>query len=186
MKREPPIPSTTSGSTPGSVNRNAEKYQRILEAAVAVFAEKGFFASRVSDIADRADVADGTVYLYFKSKEDILMTAISTAFDSFMTHARSELDKLANPAERLRRLAFLHLDALGSNRNLAVVVQMELRQSTRFLSEFSHHHMVDIFAWCAKPSAMGRPPGSSGPNCPTKSQPIFSSERWMKWSPRGS
>ena len=50
---------------------------------------------------------------------------------------------MADPAERLRRLAFLHLDALGSNRNLAVVFQMELRQSTRFLSEFSHHHMIE-------------------------------------------
>ena len=130
-------------STGGGTNRNAEKYQRILDAAVAVFAEKGFFNSRISDIADRADIADGTVYLYFKNKEEILMTAINTAFDAFMRNARTELEKLSSPAERLRRLAFLHLDALGSNRNLAVVFQMELRQSTRFLSEFSHHHMVE-------------------------------------------
>ena len=124
-------------------NRNGEKYQRILDAAVAVFAERGFFSSRVADIADRADVADGTVYLYFKSKEEILMTAINTAFDAFMSLARTELKKLSDPAERLRRLAFLHLDALGSNRNMAVVFQMELRQSTRFLAEFSHQHMIE-------------------------------------------
>ena len=66
-------------------NRNAEKYQRILDAAVAVFAEKGFFVSRISDIADRADVADGTVYLYFKNKDEILASAINTAFDGFMS-----------------------------------------------------------------------------------------------------
>jgi TetR/AcrR family fatty acid metabolism transcriptional regulator len=132
-----------TGSAGSGTNRNAEKYQRILDAAVAVFAEKGFFNSRISDIADRANVADGTVYLYFKNKEEILMTAINAAFDAFMRHARTELEKLSSPAERLRRLAFLHLDALGSNRNLAVVFQMELRQSTRFLSEFSHHHMVE-------------------------------------------
>jgi len=126
-----------------SVNRSSDKYQRILDAAVAVFAEKGFFTSRVADIADRANVADGTVYLYFKSKDEILMTAINTAFDAFMSLARTEVEKLPSPAQRLRRLAFLHLNALGSNRNLAVVFQMELRQSTRFLSEFSHHHMVE-------------------------------------------
>jgi len=141
VKREPQSPLTASGGT--ASNRNADKYQRILDAAVAVFAEKGFFTSRISDIADRANVADGTVYLYFKNKEEILMTAINTAFDAFMKHARTELEKLASPADRLRRLAFLHLDALGSNRNLAVVFQMELRQSTRFLSEFSHHHMIE-------------------------------------------
>ena len=141
MKREPQSPLTATSGTAG--NRNADKYQRILDAAVAVFAEKGFFTSRISDIADRANVADGTVYLYFKNKEEILMTAINTAFDAFMKQARTELEKLASPADRLRRLAFLHLDALGSNRNLAVVFQMELRQSTRFLSEFSHHHMIE-------------------------------------------
>jgi TetR/AcrR family transcriptional regulator, fatty acid metabolism regulator protein len=141
VKNEAQPTLTSSGGT--AVNRNADKYQRILDAAVAVFAEKGFFTARISDIADRASVADGTVYLYFKNKEEILMTAINTAFDAFMRHARTELEKLTNPAERLRRLAFLHLDALGSNRNLAVVFQMELRQSTRFLSEFSHHHMVE-------------------------------------------
>jgi TetR/AcrR family transcriptional regulator, fatty acid metabolism regulator protein len=126
-----------------SGGRNVEKYQRILDAAVAVFAEKGFFVSRISDIADRADVADGTVYLYFKNKDEILATAINTAFDGFMSTARAELKKLPTQTERLRRLAYLHLQALGSNRNLAVVFQMELRQSTRFLSRFSHEHLVE-------------------------------------------
>jgi len=142
------MPKQDSNSGPSTeathaVNRNADKYQRILVAAAAVFAEKGFFTSRVADIADRADVADGTVYLYFKNKEEILMTVINTAFDAFMSLARTELKKVPDPAERLRRLGALHLDAMGSNRNLAVVFQMELRQSTRFLSEFSHHHMIE-------------------------------------------
>lgn len=142
-KRDPQSGFTPpEGASPGA-NRSADKYQRILDAAVAVFAEKGFFTARIADVADRADVADGTVYLYFKSKEDILMTAINTAFDAFMSLARTELKKLSDPRERLRRLAFLHLDALGSNRNMAVVFQMELRQSTRFLSEFSHRHMIE-------------------------------------------
>jgi len=135
--------STPNDGTASGSSRSADKYERILDGAVAVFADKGFSNSRISDIADRADVADGTVYLYFKNKEEILTTAINTAFDGFMRHARTELAKISSPAERLRRLAFLHLDALGSNRNLAVVFQMELRQSTRFLSEFSHHHMVE-------------------------------------------
>lgn len=140
---EPHPISTQAEPTAPAATRSTDKYQRILDAAVAVFAEKGFFTSRVADIADRANVADGTVYLYFKSKEEILMSAINTAFDGFMSLARMELKKVPDPAERLRRLAFLHLDAMGSNRNLAVVFQMELRQSTRFLSEFSHHHMIE-------------------------------------------
>ena len=143
MPKQEPQPAASTEATPPPANRNADKYQRILDAAVAVFAEKGFFTSRIADIADRADVADGTVYLYFKNKDEILRTAINTAFDGFMSLARTELKKLADPAERLRRLAFLHLEAMGSNRNLAVVFQMELRQSARFLSEFSHQHMIE-------------------------------------------
>jgi TetR/AcrR family fatty acid metabolism transcriptional regulator len=120
-----------------------DKYQRILDAAVSVFAEKGFHAARVSDVADRASVADGTIYLYFRNKEELLMTAINTAFGAFMSRARSELDAVPSPSGRLRRLAHLHLEALGSNRDLAVVFQMELRQSARFLAPFSHQHMIE-------------------------------------------
>jgi TetR/AcrR family fatty acid metabolism transcriptional regulator len=145
MKPEPNLGEAVGVGAASSLTRNADKYQRILDAAVAVFAEKGFFVSRVSDIADRANVADGTVYLYFKNKDEILATAINTAFDGFMKTARQELSNLPTPSERLRRLAYLHLEALGSNRNLAVVFQMELRQSTRFLSRFSHEHLVEYF-----------------------------------------
>ena len=164
MKQEPQA--TLSSST--AVPRNADKYQRILDAAVAVFAEKGFFTARVSDIADRASVADGTVYLYFKNKEEILMTAINTAFDAFMRHARTELAKLADPGERLRRLAYLHLEALGSNRDLAVVFQMELRQSTRFLTEFSHHHMIEYLTLARTAITDGQASGVFRPEMPAK------------------
>ena len=166
MKNEPQSVLPPSGS--GGVIRNSEKYQRILDAAVAVFAEKGFFIARVSDIADRASVADGTVYLYFRSKEEILMTAINTAFDAFMRQARSELEQLTDPVDRLRRLAFLHLDALGSNRNLAVVFQMELRQSTRFLSEFSHHHMIEYLTLARTAISDGQASGLFRPEMPAK------------------
>jgi TetR/AcrR family transcriptional regulator, fatty acid metabolism regulator protein len=144
-KRETSPSKGSSLNSPIAANRGGEKYLRILDAAVAIFAEKGFFVSRISDIADRANVADGTVYLYFKNKDEILASAINTAFDGFVTNARRELEKLAKPSDRLRRLAYLHLEALGANRNLAVVFQMELRQSSRFLAEFSHDHLVEYF-----------------------------------------
>src|SRR5512141_2673872 len=87
----PPVPkkdaeTQTQSSTPPRAS--GDKYQRILDAAVAVFAEKGFHVARVADIAAKASVADGTVYLYFKNKEEILMTAINTAFDAFVNQAR--------------------------------------------------------------------------------------------------
>jgi TetR/AcrR family fatty acid metabolism transcriptional regulator len=124
---------------------SAEKHGRILQAAIAVFAENGYFNSRVADIAKRAGVADGTIYLYFKNKEQILMAAIDFAFSSFMRAAQIELAAIDNPRQKLHRLAALHLEALGSNRGLAMVFQTELRQSAKFLSEFSHRHLIEYF-----------------------------------------
>jgi TetR/AcrR family transcriptional regulator, fatty acid metabolism regulator protein len=168
VKREANPSELPPSNAPGGVTRNAEKYQRILDAAVAVFAEKGFFISRISDIADRADVADGTVYLYFKNKDEILATAINTAFDAFMKTARAELKRLPTPTERLRRLAYLHLEALGANRNLAVVFQMELRQSTRFLSEFSHEHLVEYLRLVREAICDGKASGEFRADLPDK------------------
>lgn len=130
---------------PAFTGHSEEKYHRILQSAVAVFAAHGYFNSRVADIAKRAKVADGTIYLYFKNKEQILMAALDSAFDSFMETARTELASISDPREKFRRLAFLHLDRLGANRGLAMVVQTELRQSARFLADFSHRHMVAYF-----------------------------------------
>src|SRR6516162_1371463 len=168
VKREPNSGESLGIGPANSPARNADKYQRILDAAVAVFAEKGFFVSRISDIADRADVADGTVYLYFKNKDEILAAAINTAFDGFMKTARSELEKLPTPSDRLRRLAYLHLDALGSNRNLAVVFQMELRQSTRSLSQFSHEHLVEYFSLVRQAICDGKARGEFRNDLPEK------------------
>ena len=167
-KHDPQSLDSNSASSSSSPNRSADKYQRILDAAVAVFAEKGFFVSRVSDIADRADVADGTVYLYFKNKDEILAAAINTAFDGFMRTARNELEKLPTPADRLRRLAYLHFEALGANRNMAVVFQMELRQSTRFLSEFSHQHLVEYFSLVRQAISDGKACGEFRSDLPEK------------------
>lgn len=141
-----PVPkrhfSTRAATAPG---RNADKYRRILDAAIEVIAQHGYASSRVTDIASRARVADGTIYLYFHNKEELLMEAINTSFAGFLTRARADLHHLHDPRERLRRMAFLHLSMLGGNRNLAIVFQTELRHSAKFLAQFSTKHLIDYF-----------------------------------------
>src|ERR1051326_8150099 len=128
-----------------SSNGTSDKHQRILDAAIEVIAEHGFFHSRVAEIADRAGVADGTIYLYFKNKDELLMSAIDSAFHRFIRRAQAALNELTDPREKLRRMAFLHLESLGSNRNLAIVFQTELRHSLKFLAQFSHKLLVEYF-----------------------------------------
>lgn len=137
MKRSAP----TAKPLPGT----SDKYQRILDAAIEVIAEHGFFHSRVAEIADRAGVADGTIYLYFKNKDELLMAAIDSAFHRFIQRAKTALEQVPDPREKLRRMAFLHLEGLGSKRSLAIVFQTELRHSLKFLGQFSHNLLVEYF-----------------------------------------
>ncbi len=127
------------------MNGTSDKYQRILDAAIEVIAEHGFFHSRVAEIADRAGVADGTIYLYFKNKDELLMAAIDSAFHRFIQRARTALEQIPEPREKLRQMAFLHLESLGSKRDLAIVFQTELRHSLKFLGQFSHNLLVEYF-----------------------------------------
>lgn len=116
----------------------SDKRETILRAAIRVFAQNGFFNSKVSDIAKEAGVADGTVYLYFKNKDDILRSIFDQAMALFIDEARKKIELLSDPEEKLRRLANLHLEKLGSDRDLAIVFQVELRGSTKFMEEFSN------------------------------------------------
>src|SRR5881227_323998 len=120
-----------------SRNSIGDKRAMILRAATRVFARNGYFNSKVADIAHAAKVADGTVYLYFKSKEEILHSIFDRNMAEAIAADRELIDKLRDPREKLRRIATLHLERLGADRDLAVVFQVELRGSTKFMEEFS-------------------------------------------------
>jgi TetR/AcrR family transcriptional regulator, fatty acid metabolism regulator protein len=115
----------------------ADKREAILKAATKVFAGKGYFNSKVADIAKEAGIADGTVYLYFKSKDEILHSVFDRAMAEFIEEGKRELAELEKPEDKLRRIAELHLEKLGADREMAVVFQVELRGSTKFMEEFS-------------------------------------------------
>src|SRR5829696_1606474 len=116
---------------------SGDKREAILRAAIKVFAGRGYFNSKVADIAGEAGIADGTVYLYFKSKDDILHSIFDRAMAEFIAEGKREIENLNGPEEKLRRIAELHLEKLGADRELAIVFQVELRGSTKFMQEFS-------------------------------------------------
>lgn len=120
-----------------SRNSIGDKRAAILRAATRVFARNGYFNSKVADIARSAKVADGTVYLYFKSKEEILHSIFDQNMAEAIAAGRKLIENLDDPREMLRRIAKLHLERLGADRDLAVVFQVELRGSTKFMEEFS-------------------------------------------------
>lgn len=114
------------------------KRQRILRAAIEVFASKGYFTARMTDIARAAEVADGTLYLYFDGKEHLLMTIFDDVLSRFIDRTRAELVGVEDPSQKLRVMIRLHLETLGRDRSLAQVLQIETRHSRRFMALLMH------------------------------------------------
>jgi TetR/AcrR family fatty acid metabolism transcriptional regulator len=154
---------------PGAVSRRlsssprlvpgADKRDAILQAATHVFARRGFFQSQVADIARVAGVAAGTVYLYFRSKDDLLVSIFDRTMREALAEGREALAGVADARERLRRIARLHLERLGRDRDLAVVFQVELRQSTKFMERFSSTLLRDYLEMIRTTIADGQQQG---------------------------
>ncbi|GIP20726.1 MULTISPECIES: TetR/AcrR family transcriptional regulator [Paenibacillus] len=111
-------------------SRKMEKYELILEAALKVIAENGFHGSQISKIAKEAGVADGTIYLYFKKKEDILISLFQERLGDLIAAFNESVKESSTADEALRKVCEIHFSELESNVNLAYVTQIELRQSS--------------------------------------------------------
>jgi TetR/AcrR family fatty acid metabolism transcriptional regulator len=124
-------------------DRSGDKRERILVAAERIFARHGFFAARVSEIAREAGVADGTIYLYFKSKDDLLISL----FENRMKQVNEELRRaIADkpPAEQLRAFIHTYLQLVSDEPAAAEVLTIELRQSSKFMKEYDNPQFADF------------------------------------------
>lgn len=113
------------------MNRNRPKFKQILDAAVVVIAEHGYHSSQVSKIAKQAGVADGTIYLYFKNKEDILISLFQEKMGQFIERIQEDIQKEETASEKLFFLIQRHITFLSEDQYLAAVTQLELRQTNR-------------------------------------------------------
>ena len=127
--------------------KKPEKYKSILDAAVRVFARKGFYQARVSEIAREAGVADGTIYLYFQNKDDILISLFEEGMKMVIDNVKTEIDQVDDPLEKIRRFARAHLSLIENHKDMAEIIQVELRQSTKFMKEYRNekfYEYIDI------------------------------------------
>jgi TetR/AcrR family transcriptional regulator, fatty acid metabolism regulator protein len=128
----------------------------ILRAAVEVFADRGYFAARMREVAQRAGVADGTLYLYFKGKEDLLVSILEEYAEAFLTRARHDAEKITDPNEKLRMVVERHLFSMERDRALAQVFQIELRHTRRFLRQIAKGKVAQYLALLQEIIAEGR------------------------------
>lgn len=115
------------------MKRQKPKYKQIIEAALTVIAENGYHASQVAKIANEAGVADGTIYLYFENKEDILVSVFKEKMGQFTSRIQKQIERQSNASDKLRTLIYTHFVQLSENYQLAIVAQLELRQSNKQL-----------------------------------------------------
>jgi TetR/AcrR family transcriptional regulator, fatty acid metabolism regulator protein len=125
--------------------RDPDKHRQIIDAAIRVFARAGYYNSRVSDIAREAGIASGTIYLYFKTKDEILVTLFREKMAEWVAHVRKEIAGVTDPLAKIRRLVALHFAVLEANPALAEVVQVELRQGHKFFRGASAHEVSAYF-----------------------------------------
>jgi len=118
-----------------------DKRDALLRAAIETFAARGFFNAQVADVARAAGVAAGTVYLYFRGKDDLLISIFEKTMKEAIASGRESIATQTDPLTQLRTIARLHLDRMSRDRALAVVFQVELRQSTKFMERFSATHL---------------------------------------------
>jgi TetR/AcrR family fatty acid metabolism transcriptional regulator len=123
--------------------REENKHQRILRAAVKIFSEKGFYNSRVSEIAREASVADGTIYLYFKNKDDLLISLFEEEFGRIVEDMRGKLGKEKDALQKIRRFAITHLSIVSKQQQLAEVLGVEVRQSSKFMKEYVNKTFIE-------------------------------------------
>jgi TetR/AcrR family fatty acid metabolism transcriptional regulator len=137
------MPSPAATRSPVLADRpdKADKRDAILRAAIDTFAARGFFNAQVADVARAAGVAAGTVYLYFRGKDDLLISIFERTMRAAIADGRASVAGISDPVERLRQIARVHLERMGHDRQLAVVFQIELRQSTKFMERFSATHL---------------------------------------------
>jgi TetR/AcrR family fatty acid metabolism transcriptional regulator len=120
-----------------------DKRTRILKSAVKVFAQKGFYNSKVSEIAKNAGVADGTIYLYFKNKDEILISIFEEEMAKFIAKAYHEIQCENDVIEKIKKFIQTHLNFVRRNPKLAQVFQLELRQSNKFIKEYTGSKLRD-------------------------------------------
>lgn len=142
-----------------AADRSSDKRERILSAAERIFARHGFFAAKVSDVAKEAGVADGTIYLYFKSKDDLLISLFERRMQQVNATLRTATESETSPRAQLRAFVTAYLQLVADEPSAAEVLTIELRQSSKFMKEYENPEFADFLRMLGGIIAAGQDKG---------------------------
>jgi len=124
-------------------HKSDEKYRKIIAAATKIFSQKGFFKAKVSEIAREAGIADGTVYIYFKHKDDILISLFEEKMQEVLDNMKGQIDQETDPLKKIERFALVHLQLIEDHQDIAEIIQVELRQSSMFMKNYHNTKFLE-------------------------------------------
>jgi TetR/AcrR family fatty acid metabolism transcriptional regulator len=139
--------------------KNNIKYHKIIEAATKVFARKGFYKAKISEIASEARVADGTIYIYFENKDDILICLFEEQMKAVLDNMVIKISEEDDPVKKLEKFALAHLQLVEQNKNMAEIIQVEVRQSSKFMKEYRNDPFVQYLELIADIIRQGQKEG---------------------------
>lgn len=140
------------------------KKERIINAAIKIFADKGFYTANVADVAREAGVADGTIYLYFKNKDDLLISLFETKMEDILKRFSTLIGSQIQADQKLRQFIHLYFQMIEEDQNLAEVFQVELRQSSKFLKDYHNQKFIDFLNLIGDIIHQGQTDGRFNPN----------------------
>jgi len=160
--------SSRSGGRRGDLQNGAggDKRERILDAAERVFARSGFYNARVADIARDAGVADGTIYLYFKNKDDVLISLFESRMERVNELLEQAIAGITCPRTKLVAFVATYLEMIHDEPNVAEVLTVELRQSSKFMKEYSNPRFGDLLRLIASVVSYGQQRGELRTDAP--------------------
>ena len=143
-----------------------DKRARILDAAEKIFARDGFFAAKVADVAKDAGVADGTIYLYFKSKDDLLISLFESRMERVIDTLARAIAGVPSARGKLLALTRTYLGLVKDQPSTAEIMTVELRQSSKFMKESENPKFAELLKLIAGVVADGQQAGELGDAIP--------------------
>ncbi|MBF0496206.1 MAG: TetR/AcrR family transcriptional regulator [Deltaproteobacteria bacterium] len=131
-------------------SRPKDKRDKILQAALKIFAQKGFYKAKVTEIAQEASVADGTIYLYFNNKHDLLISLFEEIMNNIIKRMTEAIRQEPDPLKRIGVFALTHLQLIDENKDLGVIIQVEIRQSSKFMKEYKNERFAQYLNLIAR------------------------------------
>ena len=158
------------GSSPLSKRavQSEQKKRLILKVATEVFAERGFSETTISQISQKARIAEGSIYHYFENKEDLLFSIPEERMENFLSGLQESLEGVEGALNKIRKLIWYHLNFYEKNRDYVLILVQNIRLKPSFTSTRAYALIRDFSRLLVQLIQKGKKEGAIRKNVDSK------------------